>query len=166
VIAACVVAACLQSGLSTAIERMRAGDAMAAWSAAESATDALERAQARVYVRQHAGDLECALQEAIEGSSAHPRDPWLADRSLSIALSLSRPRPAQAAMAQLERLLTDTGVRDRDAFLAALASARGEVAALEGASRARDAAEKRAYVVVIGLGAGALIALFLLARRS
>ena len=165
-IAACVLAACMQSGLSIAVERMQAGDAVAAWSAAESATDALERAQARVYVRQHAGDLEWALQEAIQGAGAHPRDPWLADRVLSIGLSLSRLRPAQAAMVQLEGVLTDTGVRDREAYLAALASARVEVAALESASRARDAAEKRAYAVVSGLGAGALIVLFLLARRS
>jgi hypothetical protein len=156
----------MQSGLATAIERVRAGDAVAAWSAAESATDPLERAQARVYVRQHAGDLEWALQEAVEGSAAHPRDPWLAERALSIALSLSRPRPAQTAMVQLEKTLADTGVRDREAFLAALNSSRGEVAALESASRARDAAEKRAYAVVIGLGAVSLIVLFVLARRS
>jgi hypothetical protein len=165
-IAACLLPLGMQSGLQTAIERVRAGDVVAAWSAAEGAVDPLEHAQARVYVRQHAGDLEGALRDAVEGSTAHPRDPWLAERALSIALSLSRARPAQTALARLETTLADTNVRDRDAFLAALTSARVEVAALAEAARDRDGAEIRARVVVMALGAGALFVLVSLARRT
>lgn len=165
-IGACFLWLCTQTGLQSAIERVREGDLVAAWSAAETVSDPLARAQARVYVRQHAGDLEGALREAAEGSTAHPSDPWLAERTLSIALSLSRLRAAEVALARLETALADPGLSQRDAFLAALPPARARVAELALAARARDEAEDRARFVVIGLGAGLLFALVWLARKS
>lgn len=154
-----------QSGLQSAVEQVRAGDVVAAWRTAESVPDPLDRAQARVYVRQHAGDLDGALREAVQGSNAHPADPWLAERALAIALSLSRRQPAEEALSRLESVLRDPGARSREAFLAALPAARFEVEALRASARARDAAETRARIVVIGLGVSALLALVWLARR-
>lgn len=164
-IAALVLFACAQTGLQAAIDHVRNGDVVAAWSAAENVADPLERAQARVYVRQHAGDLDGALREAVTGSDEHPLDPWLCERALSIALSLSRTRQAEDALARLETILRDPGARSRDAFLAALPAARTAVESLRAAAHARDAAETRAHVVVLGLGASALFTLVWLARR-
>lgn len=165
-IGACLLSLCAQAELQTAIERVRRGDIVSAWSAAEGVRDPLEGAQARVYVRQHAGDLEGALREAAAGSAAHARDAWLAERTLSIALSLSRLRPAEVALARLETTLEDPNVRDRSAFLALLPAARAGVETLTAAARARDAAETRARLVVIGCGAGALCVLVWLARKA
>ncbi len=165
-IGAIVLLACSQAGLSHAIEWTRAGDMSSAWNSACAVTDPLEAAQARVYVRQHAGDLEGALREARQGAEAHPGDPWLTERTLSIALSLSRVRTAERALERLESILRDPHVRDREAFEASARAARPETEILVNHARARDRAETRARFVVIGVGSAAILALVWLARAN
>lgn len=159
-------APCAWDGLQDAITRVAAHDMAGAWSAATGEPDPLKQSQAQVYVRHHAGDLEGALAEAVRGSSAHPEDSWLAERSVYIALSLGRAATAEAGLQRLEAALQRTGTPDRASFVAALAEARPAVAELQYAARERDAADRRARWTVFALGASSLALLIWLARRT
>ncbi len=88
-----------QGVLEQAIEESRAGHFVEAWTLAGTAEVALERAQARTFVRYHAGDLEGALREAREGLQLAARDPWLLATATEIALSLHRGAAAEATLA-------------------------------------------------------------------
>lgn len=153
-------------GLQRAIAALRAGDARAAWIAAESEPGELERSQAKVWVRHQAGDLEGALAEAERGARTAPLDPWLAERCAYIAISLGRPRTAERALARLESAAQRAAEPDRARWLSNLRDLRAEAALLEEGARARAAADSRARAVVIALGAACLGALFVLARRA
>ncbi|MDZ4774258.1 MAG: hypothetical protein SGI72_14100 [Planctomycetota bacterium] len=155
-----------QTALETAVQRTNAGDFRSAWSAASSAVDPLERAQAKVFVRQHAGDLAGALDEAQLGTRAALEDPWLAERTLAIAVSLSRAKAAANALSQLDALLLDPNVPNRGAYLEAASRVRSRVDALSTGARARDTAESRARFVVLGFSVTALCALVFLARKA
>ncbi|MBL8859525.1 MAG: hypothetical protein JNL28_13535 [Planctomycetes bacterium] len=163
---ALVLAGALPDGLQTAVERVAAHDFPGAWAAANAETDAQKRAEARVYVRHHSGDLEGALLEAEAASAAYAGDAWLAERALYIALSLGRVHSAERALPRLESALNATGTPNRDSLVAALERARPEVAALVANAQAREALDRRAHTVVFGIGAAATLLLVWLARRA
>jgi len=152
-----------QDGLDRAIELMRSGDARAALAAAEAEADDLRRAQARVYVRHHAGDLEGALAAAEAGSGAHPDDPWLAERAAAIALSLRRAGAALAALGRLERIAAALAEPERTRWLDAARAARSEAEAVALAHARRDTAGRSARVVSLGVAGLALVGLLALA---
>ena len=95
--------AALQSafGLPLAIDRARAGDFQAALAAAEAEPDPVRRAEASLYVRHQAGDLDGALAIGLHGAELAPWDEWLLDRTAFVALSLRRPGPARLSLEAL-----------------------------------------------------------------
>jgi hypothetical protein len=156
-------------GLQRAIDLLRAGDARAALAAADAEPDDLRRAQARVYVRHQAGDLEGALVAARSGSDAHPEDAWIADRWCWIALTLRRAGPARQALERLEHAAAALRDPERTRWTDAAHAARSEVDALDVARGRRDAADRAARIVsctAAGLSILLLGALALAPRRT
>ncbi|MBK7641822.1 MAG: hypothetical protein IPJ19_02020 [Planctomycetes bacterium] len=82
-----------------AAAQARAGDYLAAWKLADAGTTPLEVAQARAFVRYHAGDLDGALMQAREGLRSSPEDPWLLSTATQIALALHRGAAAERTLA-------------------------------------------------------------------
>ncbi len=156
---ACALLALPQTGgggLDRAMELLRAGDIGAAWAAAESEPDTARRAQAIVYVRWQAGDLEGALAAAESGSAAHPRDVWLAARVIDLAVVLRRTATAERSAQRLESAAATMSAgtipeNERAAARAALDLARAPLDELRRAGDARDGASRRARAVVTGL---------------
>jgi hypothetical protein len=164
----CVALAPLQAdqgGFDRALELVRAGDARAALAAADAETDALRRAQARVYVLEQAGDLEGALAEARAGAAAHADDPWIAGRLCAIGAMLRRMDAVEAAERRLARLAAREPEAAGEAVELA-AGAREELALLRAAHERSDAAVVRARAVSIALLALCALALGWLAFAS
>ena len=161
---ALAVALLAQAGLQSVIEEVRDGDIARAWVQAESLAGPLERAQARLYVRHHSGDLVGAWQEARTATRAFPDDAWLGERALYIATSLGRAHDAQSALAHLDEVLARASPRERADYAQVVDTARGDVAQLVASAEARRDAERRAHVVVAIFGLGALLGFVLLAR--
>lgn len=142
-------------GLQRAVEFVRAGDFQRALEAGDSDTDPLGRAQARVYVLHHAGDLHGALSAAVEGSRAHPRDTWLLERRAYVAISLRRADEARSALDELDALLAEAPPKDREAWAESTAATRADV---ERTSRlhaeARTARSRARAVAAVGLALG------------
>lgn len=153
-------------GLQRAIALVRSGDARAALTAAEAEPDELKRLQAEVYVRNQAGDLEGALLAAERGSRAHPADPWLAERCVSIALSLKRAHAAHVAIARLESAAQNEVEPERTRWLNALRAARTELDAIDQSVRDRNDADSRASIVALCASLACVAGLVFLARRA
>jgi hypothetical protein len=64
------------------------GELAQALNVASDCTDPLERAQARLFVLHHAGDLAGALSAGLMGLRVAPTDPWLLERTTTLALDL------------------------------------------------------------------------------
>ena len=150
----------LQQGVfEQAREETRAGHFAEAWVIASKEQRPLERAQARTYVRTHAGDLDGALREARAGLLAAPQDPWLLAQATEVALALHRGAAAQGTLAGWK-----AAGRAEDAL--ALERAERELAALRAAERDAEAGVRLGRWVSVLAGGLALTALLACARRA
>src|SRR5437762_8534190 len=131
------------SGLSLALDRVRAGDFQGALAAAEAEPDPLRRAEASLYVRHQAGDLDGALAIGLHGAEMAPRNEWLLDRTAFVALSLRRPGPARVSLDALRRAL-DADPQASESARAALAGYEIEEKDMLDRLAERDAALTRA----------------------
>jgi len=93
------VIALQQSVFEQAREEVRAGHFAQAWEIAGTEQRPLQRAQARTYVRHHAGDLDGALREAHAGLAESPRDAWLLAQATEVALALHHGAAAARTLA-------------------------------------------------------------------
>lgn len=87
--------------LESAIAATREGRFADALRAAESEPDPARRAQAELYVRHHAGDLEGALRVAADARRAGLTTAWLEERETFVALSVRDAVRARKALADL-----------------------------------------------------------------
>ncbi len=144
--------------LDTAIALARQGRFAEALVAADAESDAVKRAQARLYVRHHAGDLDGALREIADARAAGADSPWLDEREAFVALSL---RDLSRLRAALERL------RGTGPDLAqAVAHYRAEADALAVTLEARDRSVRHARWVALAFGLAALAGGAWLSRRE
>jgi hypothetical protein len=134
--------------LDAAIALAREGQFTEALLAADAEPDPVKRAQARLYVRHHAGDIEGALREVDDARARGAGSEWLDEREAYIALSL---RDLERSRSALERL------RGAGPDLAAkVASYRAEADALDATLAARDRGVSHARWVALAFGLAAL----------
>lgn len=157
---------CAQSGLGAVIADVRAGDVRVAWERAGTLADPLERAQGRVYVRHHSGDLVGAWRESATATQAFPDDLWIAERAVYIGTSLGHAEQASTALAHFEALFARSGAEARGPYRELLETARADVSALRAAAEARARAETRARVVVLVAGVGTILVLVFASRAN
>lgn len=158
-----------QDGLQEVVELTRSGAFPRALALAESQATPLGRAQAKLYVLHHAGDLAGALRVGLEGLSAEPRDLWLLERVSYIALSLRAADLAREHVDRLARALASPEVpAESQAYWRNLAADYAtEVRALEASANERTSAARRArWTVFAGLGSCLAAVCCLLAKRS
>lgn len=142
--------------LDAAIAEARAGRFASALLAAEAEPDPARRAQAALYVRHHAGDLEGALRVAEDARRARVATSWLEEREAFVALTLRDPVRARVALTALAARPEGGGAdiaRAADGY-------RAELVALERTLAARDRGIGNAKVVA---GAALLVAIATLA---
>lgn len=145
--------------LDGAIAAARAGRFSEALLAAEAEPDPARRAEAALYVRHHAGDLEGALRVAAEARRAGVATAWLEDREAFVAISVRDTERARRALAALAARPEGGG----EAFARAAEGYRAELAGLESTLAARDRGIGRARIVA---GVAVLLALALLAASA
>ena len=90
------------------------GELTQALDVASACTDPLERAQARLFVLHHAGDLAGALSAGLVGLRLVPTDPWLLERTTSLALDLGATDLALELVPRLEAIAA--GQSDAEAW--------------------------------------------------
>lgn len=144
--------------LDAAIALAREGRFPEALSAADAESDAVRRAQARLYVRHHAGDLDGALRVAADARASGASSPWLDEREAFVALSL---RDLERLHAALERL-RGTGPE----LATVVASYRTEADALAVTLAARDRGVRHARWVALAFALAALAGGAWLSRRT
>jgi hypothetical protein len=154
------------AGFDAALRETAVGRFPAALAAAEAEPDPLRRAQARLWVRHHAGDLDGALAAARAAREASIADAWLIERELYVALSLRRAGEARAASEALERELARAGPAADARIAAQAAGLRAELETLERSLGERAQALARARGVSAGLGCSLLLVLAWLAFRT
>ncbi len=142
--------------LDGAIAAARAGRFSEALLAAEAESDPARRAEAELYVRHHAGDLEGALRVAGEARRAGVATAWLEEREAFVAISVRDTARARRALDALAARPEGGGA----AFAGAAEAYRAELAVLESTLAARDRGFGRARIVARAAG---LIAIALLA---
>ncbi len=130
--------------MAGAIEAVRDGRFVEALLAAETEPDAARRAEAALFVRHHAGDLDGALLVAANARRDGVATAWLEEREAFVALSMRDADRARVALQAIERRADHSGAQ-----IAALAEAHGvELAALERVLDARDRSTTAAAVCV------------------
>ncbi len=129
--------------LEGAIAEARAGRFAEALLAAEAEPDPARRAQAALYVRHHAGDLEGALRVAADARRARVATAWLEEREAFVALTLRDPVRARVALTALAERPEGGGAD----IARATEGYRTELAALERTLAARDRGIGSAKVV-------------------
>jgi hypothetical protein len=137
-------------GLDEAVRLCGEGRYVEALSEAQREADPLRRAQALLWVRHHAGDLDGALAQARAARALAAGDAWIAEREAYVALSLRLPREAAEATGLLEAALQPGTVPGEQAarWREAAASYRAEAEALARTLAARDRALERARIAV------------------
>ena len=123
-----------------------------ALSIADSLAAPLARAQGRLYVFHHAGDLGAALNAGLDGLRDAPADLWLLERVGYIAISLRATRIARDSLDRFTRavdaLPPSTSSAESSRWKSVAADERAQVADLERAALARSHALFRARCVV------------------
>jgi len=92
------------SEFQAALALAREGEFRAADERAQTLADPLERVQAQVYLRHHAGDLEGALGTCREGLLEYPLDAYLLATRQELALALARPQELVSDGREAEQL--------------------------------------------------------------
>lgn len=131
--------------LDTAIAGARSGRFAEALLAAEAEPDASRRAEARIYVRHHAGDLSGALRAAAIACEERTATAWVEEREAFVALSVRDTRRARRALDALDAR-PDRGGADLER---AANGYRAELEDLERVLAARDVGIARARTCVV-----------------
>ena len=149
-------------GFDAAVRLVGEAQFSRAFAAAEAETDPLRRAQAKVHVLHHGGNLRGALAAALEGLETAPQDAWLLEQAAFVAVSVHEGPLAldlgRKLVAELERTGSDG---------AALVRARGlrdEAESALARSEERRSALGRARVVALALVLASLLAIAALMR--
>jgi hypothetical protein len=156
---ACILLSIPQSGgwgFERAMELVRQGDLGAALAAAETEPHEGRRAQAIVYVRWQAGDLEGALSTAEWALQQQPHNVWLSSRVIDLALILRRPAAAEEGARRLASAAASLAEPGRTE---ALEHAKAPLDELRRAGEQRDRALGRARAVVLIVAGLSVLAL-------
>jgi hypothetical protein len=150
-------------GFDAALAQLAEGRFAAALQAAAAEPDVLRRAQAQVHVRHHAGDLQGALQAALDGLVEVPADPWLLEQATFVAVSLNQGALAwELAERLLARLELEPGLPPEQLSGARALHEQASAAFAHGLERGE--ALQRARLVALALILGSLLLAGSLAR--
>lgn len=133
----------------------------------ERISDPLVRAQGRLYVLHHAGDLAGALAAGRAGLALAPGDLWLLERSAAIATSLGIAEAAVELASRLSEAVEQAPLGGEELaewrVVAAETSSAAAALALQG--RRKEASMIRARSVVLAGALAAGLAFSFLSRR-
>lgn len=109
-VAASVAPVARGQGLFDQLQELQAaGEISRALEVANACDEPLQRAQARLFVLHHAGDLAGALTAGLDGLRAAPEDMWLLERSTTLALDLGATELALELLPRFEAQVGDLG---------------------------------------------------------
>ena len=156
-----------QEGFEAALALVGEGRLPAALSAADAELDPVRRAQARLFVLHHAGDLSGALEAGQAGLEV-TEDPWLLERSTYIALSLRAAARAGELHARFEKAVAGAvqSAAEEGRMRALVEDYGRQCAELAAGERALEGALVRARVAILSVLIAAACALGFLPRRA